>query len=205
MTAGLCMPAIGLLRKRRRAAALPERPGSVNTCPMCPVRSNPTVSHSSASDAAAASHGLACPEDTLSCEALARQLQVWDRLLEKAYHSCNPGAFFRDFMVCAETLSDDRSLFVLLQYVVNRRDAGLVDRLRAMCPALTEYELDMLCMIRFGFSFNSVRLLHHHENVNSLYSRRTKIHRKMGLARRYPLEDYLSELAAAGRQERNAP
>lgn len=77
-------------------------------------------------------------------------------------------------------------------------------RKRRRAAALTEYELDMLCMIRFGFSFNCIRLLHHHENVNSLYSRRTKIHRKMGLASRYPLEDYLSELAAEGQTERSA-
>lgn len=204
VAAGLCVPAIGLLRKRRRAAALRRRPAAVSTCPRCPARSNPPVFGSSASAVSVASRGPLRPQDTLPCEALARQLQVWDRLLEKAYHTCNPGAFFRDFKVCAESLGDDRSLFVLLQYVVNRRDAGLVDRLRALHPALTEYELDMLCMIRFGFSFNCIRLLHHHENVNSLYSRRTKIHRKMGLASRYPLEDYLSELAAEGQTERNA-
>lgn len=199
---GLCMTGIGLLR--RRAAAWRKRTDSVNTCQRCPARSKPAVLRSTVSAVPVASRGPLCPEDRLPCEALVRQLELWDRLLGKAYHSCNPGAFFRDFKSCAESLGDERSLFVLLQYVVNRRDAGLVDRLRALHPALTEYELDMLCMIRFGFSFNCIRLLHHHENVNSLYSRRTKIHRKMGLARRYPLEDYLSELAAEGLRARNA-
>lgn len=129
-------------------------------------------------------------------EALETQLRAWNLLLDRAYHTCNANRFFDDFMHYAHALDKDRSLFVLLQYAVNGR-YGLVDRLRERHPALTQYELDMLCMLRFGFTFNSIRLLHHHDNVNSLYSRRAKIHRKMHLPRHYPIETYLSEFSEA--------
>lgn len=128
-------------------------------------------------------------------DAVESLLNVWNVLMDSSYHTCNSRRFLDDFNRCARALGDERSLFVLLQYAVNRRCDGLVVRLRERHPTLTEYELDMLCMLRFGFSFNCIRLLHHHENVNSLYSRRTKIRRKLHLPRRYPLEDYLAELS----------
>lgn len=141
------------------------------------------------------SRPAALPDDAALLAAAEKLLRVWNELLDSAYHTCNPRRFLDDFNRCARPLGDERWLFIVLQYAVNRRYDGLVDRLRARHPTLTEYELDMLCMVRFGFSFNCIRQLHHHENINSLYSRRTKLRRKMHLPRRYPLEDYLAELS----------
>lgn len=128
-------------------------------------------------------------------EAVETQLRAWNRLFDSAYQTCNASRFFDDFKCYSQSLSDDRSLFVLLKFAVNGRYAGLVDRLCGRHPVLTGYELEMLCMLRFGFTFNSIRLLHCHENMDSLYSRRTKIHSKLHLPPRYPIEKYLSELS----------
>lgn len=136
-------------------------------------------------------------ETAYLCDALARQLQRFQELLGKAFKASNQKNFVREFKAHAASIRDDKNLFADLRYVVDMRFGRLTDHLRTAHPDLTEYELDLLCMLRLGFSFDCIRLLHCHENIYSLYSRRTKIHRKLGLPPRLRLEEYLSEL---GRQ-----
>lgn len=126
--------------------------------------------------------------------ALERKLHVFQQLLDKAYSERKPHVFVSDFKNYITALGEDKAAFADLHYVINKRCYGLVDYLRRKHPELTDYELDMLCMLRFGFSFDCIRLLHHHNNIYSLYSRRTKIHRKLNLPPRYSLESYLAEL-----------
>lgn len=127
--------------------------------------------------------------------AVEMQLHAWDRLFDCAYHTCNAKRFLGEFERYTRSLKEDDSLFVMIRYAADVRYGGLAGRLRRLHPALTDYETDLLCMLRLGFAFNSIRLLHGHDNVCSLYSRRTKIHRKLHLPRRYPIEKYLLELS----------
>lgn len=134
-------------------------------------------------------------EESALLGALETKLKGFQELLDLAYNPCKPHTFIDDFKNYVKTISKDQTAFADLQYVVNKRCYGLVDYLKERHPGLTDYELDMLCMLQFGFSFNCIRLLHHHNNIYSLYSRRTKIHRKLGLPPHYRLEDYLKETA----------
>lgn len=136
-------------------------------------------------------------ESAYLCDALARQLQRFQELLGKAFKASNQKNFVREFKAHASSIRNDKSLFADLRYMVDKRFGRLAEHLHTAHPDLTEYELDLLCMLRLGFSFDCIRLLHCHENIYSLYSRRTKIHRKLGLPPRLRLEEYLSEL---GRQ-----
>lgn len=135
-------------------------------------------------------------------EALEKKLMMFQQLLDKAYSGRKPHLFVGEFKKYVLSLGDDRSAFADLQYVVNKRCYGLVDCLRREHPNLTEYELNMLCMLQFGFSFDCIRLLHQHDNIYSLYSRRTKIHRKLNLPPRYPIESYLAELVERLKKEK---
>lgn len=132
-------------------------------------------------------------EESALLDALETKLKGFQELLDLAYNPRKPHHFIDDFKDYVKTISKDETAFADLQYVVNKRCYGLVDHLKKDHPELTDYELDMLCMLQFGFSFNCIRLLHHHNNIYSLYSRRTKIHRKLGLPAHYRLEDYLRE------------
>lgn len=132
-------------------------------------------------------------EESALLDALETKLKGFQELLDLAYNPRKPHHFIDDFKDYVKTISKDETAFADLQYVVNKRCYGLVDYLKKDHPELTDYELDMLCMLQFGFSFNCIRLLHHHNNIYSLYSRRTKIHRKLGLPAHYRLEDYLRE------------
>lgn len=137
--------------------------------------------------------GAGTAEEADLLEAIETKLKGFQSLLEKAYNPRKPQTFIDEFRDYAASISRDASAFADLQYVVNKRFYGLVDYLRNRHPKLTSYELDMLCMLQFGFSFNCIRLLHSHENIYSLYTRRTKIHKKLGLPPHFRLEDYLAE------------
>lgn len=142
-------------------------------------------------------------EESALLGALETKLKGFQDLLDLAYNPCKPHTFIDDFKSYVKTISKDQTAFADLQYVVNKRCYGLVDYLKERHPGLTDYELDMLCMLQFGFSFNCIRLLHHHNNIYSLYSRRTKIHRKLGLPPHYRLEDYLKETAEQLKSKRS--
>lgn len=126
--------------------------------------------------------------------AIERRLTGFQQLLDKAYNTHKPQNFMQEFLKYATSKGNSQGGFADLHYVVNKRYHGLTSHLREIHPDLTDYELDMLCMLQFGFSYNGMRLLYGHDNIQSLYSRRTKIHRKLGLAPHYPLEKYLKEL-----------
>ena len=134
-------------------------------------------------------------EETGLLQALENRLNGLHKLLDMAYAGCKPMVFFEAFKQYAVSLGNREAAFSDLQFVVNRRYHGIVDYLRQKHPALTNSELDMLCMLLFGFSFDCIRLIYNHDNVDSLYSRRTKIREKLQLAPRYRIERYLSELA----------
>lgn len=135
------------------------------------------------------------PADANLLNALECRLSGLLNLLDMAYAgNRKPADFFTAFKKYAATMGDGEAAFSDLQYIINRRFNGMVDYLRTNYPLLTNSELNMLCMLQFGFSFDCIRLLYNHENVDSLYSRRTKIREKLQLAPRYKLERFLAEL-----------
>lgn len=149
--------------------------------------------------------GNGSEEESGLIKTLEIKLKGFQELLDIAYNPRKPHNFIDDFMEYVKTISKDETAFADLQYVVNKRCYGLVDHLHAHHPELTDYELDMLCMLQFGFSFNCIRLLHHHNNIYSLYSRRSKIHRKLELPPHYRLEDYLKETVEQLRKRHSTP
>lgn len=134
-------------------------------------------------------------EEANLLNALENRLSNMQKLLDMAYSGeCKPQAFYKAFKEQATAMNRENGAFSDLQYVVNKRYNGVIDYLRKTHPILTDSELDMLSMILFGFSFDCIRLIYNHDNVDSLYSRRTKIREKLGLPPRFRLEKFLFQL-----------
>ena len=125
---------------------------------------------------------------------LGRLLTHYQRLLDKGYGTSNSQNLINEFKKYAKSIGNDKSLFADWRFYVNKQYYGLIDHLCKAHPELTDYELDMLCLLQLKFPFNCIRLLYQHDNVYSLYSRRTKLHKKLGLSPGCHLEDFLSEL-----------
>lgn len=133
-------------------------------------------------------------EKTDLLHAFEHLLVRFHNLLDRAYRVAGPKNYIKEFKDYATTIGHDKAMFAGLRYVVDKKYNGLISHLHSLHPNLTDYELDMLCMLRCGFSLDCIRLLHQHENTYSIYSRRTKIHKKLGLPPHKKIEEYLAEL-----------
>jgi tetratricopeptide (TPR) repeat protein len=81
-----------------------------------------------------------------------------------------------------------------LREVVNEKFAGIVDYLEVQFPTLTEDELNLCCLVCFGFNNNQISILFGYTNPNSIFNKRHKLRKKMGLWPNYEsLEAYLSQ------------
>lgn len=66
----------------------------------------------------------------------------------------------------------------------------MVDYLRNNYPNLNDEDLALCCMIRLGFSPQQTRLLFNHTNSTSIYQKRSKLRKKLGLSDADNLEEF---------------
>lgn len=127
-------------------------------------------------------------------DALEERMVVLRNWVDKA-ETMKPALFmksFRDYMTVnvksKHALSD-------LQYVVNRKYFGVVDYLKAHYPELRKQDLDLCCLLCFGFSQHGICYLNY-EDIGSFYNKRSRLRKKLGLPPERTLESFIAELLA---------
>lgn len=128
-------------------------------------------------------------------DALEERMVVLRNWVDKA-ETMKPALFmksFRDYMTVnvksKHALSD-------LQYVVNRKYYGVVDYLKAHYPELRKRDLDLCCLLCFGFSQHGICYLYNYEDIGSFYNKRSRLRKKLGLPPERTLESFIAELLA---------
>lgn len=128
-------------------------------------------------------------------DALEERMVVLRNWVDKA-ETMKPALFmksFRDYMTVnvksKHALSD-------LQYVVNRKYFGVVDYLKAHYPELRKQDLDLCCLLCFGFSQHGFCYLYNYEDIGSFYNKRSRLRKKLGLPPERTLESFIAELLA---------
>lgn len=128
-------------------------------------------------------------------DALEERVVVLRNWVDKA-ETMKPALFmksFRDYMTVnvksKHALSD-------LQYVVNRKYFGVVDYLKAHYPELRKQDLDLCCLLCFGFSQHGICYLYNYEDIGSFYNKRSRLRKKLGLPPERTLESFIAELLA---------
>ena len=111
--------------------------------------------------------------------ALEERMVVLRNWVDKA-ETMKPALFmksFRDYMTVnvksKHALSD-------LQYVVNRKYYGVVDYLKAHYPELRKQDLELCCLLCFGFSQHGICYLYNYEDIGSFYNKRSRLRKKAG-------------------------
>lgn len=107
-------------------------------------------------------------------DALEERMVVLRNWVDKA-ETMKPALFmksFRDYMTVnvksKHALSD-------LQYVVNRKYFGVVDYLKVHYPELRKQDLDLCCLLCFGFSQHGICYLYNYEDIGSFYNKRSRL------------------------------
>ncbi len=128
-------------------------------------------------------------------DALEERMVVLRNWVDKA-ETMKPALFmksFRDYMTVnvksKHALSD-------LQYVVNRKYFGVVDYLKVHYPELRKQDLDLCCLLCFGFSQHGICYLYNYEDIGSFYNKRSRLRKKLGLPPERTLESFIAELLA---------
>ncbi len=106
----------------------------------------------------------------------------------------NPDEFKKKIRIAVVQAKKDE-YFGELHEIVNDRYYGIVDHLKRLHPSLSNDELSLCCLICFGFNNNQIGILFGYTNANSIFNKRHKIRKKMGLWPNYEsLEAYLTQV-----------
>lgn len=66
--------------------------------------------------------------------------------------------------------------------IANLYHNGVVDRLRSDYPSLNEEELYMCALIALDFPMSSIKFIYNHASEDSMYNKRSRLKKKLGLA-----------------------
>lgn len=137
-------------------------------------------------------------EDEVSTRILAsfkNRLEGLKTLIDNAWlYERKPALFYEEFKKYVIINPNAQYAFSDIQYVVNKTCFGVIDYLRKNYPDLTGFDLDLCSLLCFGFSQNGIRLIYEHKNNYSLYNKRSKLRKKLGLQAGEQIEHFLQTL-----------
>ncbi|MCI2146339.1 MAG: hypothetical protein LKK08_08905 [Bacteroidales bacterium] len=117
-------------------------------------------------------------------ESLAKLMEVSSR-----YGDCG-NALSKKVISAVQAVERDEGLRKEIYSLANLRSGGLMDRIKSSHPDITEKEMNLISMVYCRFSPMAIGLLLDYKNVQTVYSVKNKIRRK--LASTGSLEDYLA-------------
>lgn len=116
------------------------------------------------------------------------------RELIASSQTIKPSVFIKNFQRYAGVNVNSRHALTDLQFVVNRKYNGVVDYLESHYPELTKHDLDLCCLLCFGFSQQAICFMYDYGDIGSFYNKRSRLRRKLKLPVDYKIEDYFSNL-----------
>ena len=137
-------------------------------------------------------------EDEVSTRILAsfkNRLEGLKTLIDNAWlYERKPALFYEEFKKYVIINPNAQYAFSDIQYVVNKTCFGVIDYLRKNYPDLTGFDLDLCSLLCFGFSQNGIRMIYEHKNNYSLYNKRSRLRKKLGLQAGEQIEHFLRTL-----------
>lgn len=123
------------------------------------------------------------------------RLEGLKMLIDNAYlYERKPAQFYEAFKKYVIINPNAQYAFSDIQYVVNKTCFGVIDYLKANYPDLTPFDLDLCSLLCFGFSQNGIRMIYEHKNTYSIYNKRSKLRKKLGLQPGEHIETFLKTL-----------
>lgn len=126
--------------------------------------------------------------------ALDTRMKSFQKIMEMAgNYESNPQIFYEKFRKYLQHSyqKSDKALGDLFE-IANLYFGGIIDYLRKHYPELNDEDLALSCMICLGFSPQQTRLLFNHTNTSSIYTKRSKLRKKLGLSDSDNLEEFFT-------------
>jgi tetratricopeptide (TPR) repeat protein len=130
-------------------------------------------------------------------EVLTNKMLHIQKIVEYLFLYENNSEEFKNKVGTAVVQAERDEYFGDLHEVVNGKYAGIVDYLKEQYPTLSDDELNICCLICFGFNNTQMGILFGYKNPNSIFNKRHKLRKKLNLWPNYDsLEAFLSQLMA---------
>lgn len=135
-------------------------------------------------------------KETRLQEVLMNKMLHVQKLVDYLFLYENNSDEFKKKIRIAVVQAEKNEYFGELHEIVNEKFNGIVNYLKEIHPTLTDDELSLCCLICFGFTNTQISILFGYTNSNSIFNKRHKVRKKMGLWPNYDsLETYLIQLA----------
>lgn len=131
--------------------------------------------------------------------ALDTRMKSFKKIMELAgNYEGNPQAFYEKFRKYIQQghQKTDKALSDLFE-ITNLYHGGIIDFLQEHHPELNDEDLALSCMICLGFTPQQTRLLFNHTNTSSIYTKRSKLRKKLGLSDSDNLEVFFENFIAS--------
>lgn len=131
--------------------------------------------------------------------ALDTRMKSFKKIMELAgNYEGNPQVFYEKFRkyIQQSHQKTDKALSDLFE-ITNIYHGGIIDFLHEHYPDLNDEDLALSCMICLGFTPQQTRLLFNHTNTSSIYTKRSKLRKKLGLSDSDNLEVFFENLIAS--------
>ncbi len=114
------------------------------------------------------------------------------QLLVEQIPTTKPTAFLREFKrIMTVNPRMESAAFDDLQFVVNQKYSGIIDYLKDNYPELSKQDLDLCSLMCFGFSHTGICYLYGYSDISTLYNKRARLRRKLGLSQSSQIEDFI--------------
>lgn len=131
--------------------------------------------------------------------ALDTRMKSFQKIMEMAgNYESNPQIFYEKFRKYLQHSyqQSDKALGDLFE-ITNLYFGGIINYLRKHYPELNDEDLALSCMICLGFTPQQTRLLFNHTNTSSIYTKRSKLRKKLGLSDSDNLEEFFESFIAS--------
>ncbi len=118
--------------------------------------------------------------------------EISNLLFKVSTTKSKPEKFISEFTKIVKTSAKATDTHMHLRYIANKKYNGIIDHLIKKYN-LTTPEADLCSMICLDFSIDTVRVLFGHENLNSLYNRRSKLKAKLSLEAKDHIDDFIKD------------
>lgn len=115
------------------------------------------------------------------------------RILVENTQSSRPATFAKQFQQYMKVNVRSHTSLSELHYVVDRKFNGIVKYLEKNYPKLTKQDLDLCCLICFGFSQYGICYLYETE-LQTFYNKRHRLRERLGLKQHQKIEVFIQDL-----------
>ena len=96
--------------------------------------------------------------------------------------------------------ANDDQAHIHIRYIANKKHNGVINYLQNNYK-LSTFEIDLCSMICLGFNIDTIRVIYGHENMQSIYNKRSKLKLKLGATG--SVEEFINNLIINLAKEHN--